>query len=299
MNDSAVRTLAGAPTPQSTISMSNLYGKSNRVSLSINYTASSYIGYNIFINQLSGYTAGKTDLIITVDPGVWLAGGLGVISNNPSDTVKIINRGFITGTGGKGGSWSGLTYTPPFAGTNAIVLSGSSVFVIDNTYGSAWIAGGGGGGAGSPYNLIGGGGGAGGGAGGDSFAQAYGGAGGIIGSAGNNGSYIYGYTGGGGGGRVLPGVGGSTGLGGGAGGGGGSLVAPSDGDFIYGSPGGSANLPGETSPNDGAGGGGGWGASGGSCSTLNGAAGGNAVYLSGASVTFINGDTSRVYGAVG
>jgi len=309
MNDSAVRSLAGVPTPQSTISMSNLYGKSNRVALSLTYSSSTYSTVTVYVSSLSGYSAGRTDLTITVNYGVWLANGLRIVNNNYGDTVKIINLGVIAGTGGNGGSWLPGTYTPPTAGTDAIQLNSAAVFTIDNTYGSAWIAGGGGGGAGSPaasINDVGGGGGAGGGAGGQSGAYLTdGGAGGLIGDYGGVGLYRYGKNGGGGGGRIFPGVGGSgyqqgnnPGTAAGAGGGGGSVVVPSDGDYVYGSPGGSANSPGGSSTIYAGAGGGGWGASGGYSNDYAGAAGGKAVSLNGASLAFVSNDLTRVYGAV-
>jgi hypothetical protein len=52
----------------------------------------------------------------------------------------------------------------------------------------------------------------------------------------------------------------------------------------------------------GSGGGGGWGAAGGSClnagSSGAGAAGGKAVALNGKTVTWVSGNTTRVYGAI-
>ena len=46
------------------------------------------------------------------------------------------------------------------------------------------------------------------------------------------------------------------------------------------------------------GGGGGWGASGGSSPNRAGGAGGRAVFLNGRTVTWVSGNTTRVYGAV-
>jgi hypothetical protein len=303
LGETAVRNLAGVPS--GAISMSSLYGKSNRVSLSITYSSSTYSGSPVLLYSQSGYVAGRTDLTITVDFGVWLAGGLSVFTNNSGDTVTIINRGVIAGTGGTGGFYIFTgDYSPPLTGGIALSLSGPSTFTVDNTYGSAWIAGGGGGGGGGA-GFTGGGGGAGGGVGGQSYrsGDAPGGSGGLIGNAGGNGVIGFGVTGGGGGGRILPGTGGDTsitlGQGGGAGGAGGSYSA-GEGDNFFGGNGGSANNVGANGYgiDPGGGGGGGWGAAGGS-GVFSGAAGGKAVALSSASVTFVSGDTSRVYGAVG
>jgi hypothetical protein len=279
--------------------MNDLHGKSNRVSLSITYSSSVYGGYNVFITSQPGYVAGKTDLTITVDYGVWITQGINVIANDPGDTVTIINRGVIAGQGGNGGGYPDAAT----AGQSALALFGPATFTIDNTYGSAWIAGGGGGGG---AGAGAGGGGAGGGTGGNTTSGA-GGAGGLIGQVGGNGGGFTNNQSGGGGGRILPGVGGALSdasggpYGGGSGGAGGSAYY-GEGDYDLGGVGGSANNVGQNGTlitfNPGGGGGGGWGAAGGS-GVYPGAAGGKAVALSGASVTFVGGDTSRVYGVVG
>jgi hypothetical protein len=297
-----VRTLAGVAS--GAIAMNNLYGKSNRVELSLAYSSSTYSTVTVSVSSLSGYISGKTDLTITVNTGVWLANGLQIINNNYGDTVKIINLGFIAGTGGNGGSYYAFTYYPPSAGSNAIELNSAAVFTIDNTYGAAFIGGGGGGGGGALDDYIGGGGGAGGGSGGNSlFYDATGGSGGLIGSSGGNGAVsIQHYIGGGGGGRIFPGLGGDSNSGGGAGGGGGSYIYANDGDFYYGSGGGGANYSGQQAANNAGAGGGGWGASGGYSGvyggTRMGASGGYAVRLNGASLSFVSNDLARVYGAV-
>jgi hypothetical protein len=299
LNQASVRNLAGVPS--GAISLNNLYGKSNRVSLSVIYSVSEYLGpETVSISSLPGYVAGKTDLTITVNDGIWLAAGLAVICDDPSDTVRIVNRGVIAGSGGSGG---GFPYAAT-AGTNALFLIGPTVFIVDNTFGTAYIAGGGGGGG---AGAGAGGGGAGGGYGGDTTSGA-GGAGGLIGQVGGNGGGFVNNQSGGGGGRILPGVGGALSdvsggpYGGGSGGAGGSANY-GGGDYDLGGVGGSANNVGQNGTlityNPGGGGGGGWGAAGGS-GVYPGAAGGKAIDLSfGASVTFVSGDTSRVYGVVG
>ena len=302
LNQASVRTLAGIPS--GTISMNNLYGKSNRVSLTVTYSISEYLGpETVSVSSLPGYVAGKTDLTITVNNGIWLAGGLAVICDDSSDTVRIVNRGVIAGAGGNGANYEGFVLYPPLAGTNALTLVGPVVFTVDNTFGTAYIAGGGGGGGGGA-DFTGGGGGAGGGAGGKSYTNIYNAQPGLINQVGENGQTTGNRTGGGAGGRILPGTGGNTsitlGQGGGAGGAGGAYIA-GEGDNFYGGNGGSANNVGANGYgiDPGGGGGGGWGAAGG-FGVDPGAAGGKAVDLSlGASVNFVSGDTSRVYGAVG
>lgn len=296
MNASNVRTLFGKPS--GTIAMSDGYGKSNRVAL--NYTfASSTANASLNVSTIGGYSAGTSDITITVNSGVYLYAtstgnyGLTLTGGTTGDTVTLVNNGFIMGQGGNAPSGAG--------GPALNVNIGITSITVNNTNGSAYIGGGGGAGRASvlsgAYNFGGGGGGAGGGNGGPgnypNFNQAPGGAGGGIGAVGGNGSVSYNCCGGinsmggGGGGRIFPGTGGGTGAGGGAGGGGGSAVGG-------GGSGGSSNNAGSGPPNNYAGGGGGgWGASGGG-----GGAGGKAVNLNGKSITWVSGNTTRVWGAV-
>ena len=264
--------------------------------------------------------------------------GLAIGSATSGDTITLVNNGYIIGRGADGTTIdpSGSPNFLAFPGENggpALLLN--FPVTINNTNSSAYIAGGGGSGAGFRRNdsAAAGGGGAGGGFGGtrSNATPSAGGSGGAIGQSGGDAvktspiRYTYG---GGGGGRILPGVGGvvpvvtSTvnpeggyGRGGGAGGTGSYGLANGYGTI--------------------SGGGGGWGASGGasywavnwataayqpsfggggsangnavppnlSRPNLNGpmasgGAGGKAVNLNGNSVTWVSGDTTRVYGAV-
>lgn len=305
INQASYRTLAGVPSGQ--ISLSNFYGKSNRAVISHTF-ASTTANASLNLNSIGGYVAGVSDITVTINSGVYLycstsntataptTPGLNITGGTAGDTLTIVNNGFILGGGGKGGN---VTVNGSAGGP---ALSLSRPATINNTNGAAFIAGGGGGGGGMGQFSGGGGGGAGGGWGGEGA----GGAGGGPGSAGGNGGNGTGSNGlgggaggggcgsgkgagaGGGGGRILPGTGGAGGTSAGA----------------VGGAGGSANNPGGNGslPNGGGGGGGGWGASGGN-STGNssnrvGGAGGRAVQLNGNSVTWVSGNTSRVYGSV-
>lgn len=303
----------GAVPSSGTISIRNFYGTQNRVALSVTY-ASNTANASLNLSGISGYIAGVSDITITVNSGVYLYAtstgnaGLGLTGGTTGDTLTIVNNGFIIGQGGAGG---GVSNVAPTAGGPALSLSLSAT--INNTNGSAYIAGGGGGGA-DGFGSSGGGGGAGGGAGG-AGEEGAGGAGGGVGASGANagaatannpaggggaggggsgiGSNAKGTVkyeaGGGGGGRILPGSGGSAGSG-------------SSGSYRHnGGAGGSANGNGGNSSlinAGGGGGGGGWGATGGSTSSRGGAGGGRAVQLNGRSVTWVSGNTTRVYGAV-
>jgi hypothetical protein len=329
INQASYRTLAGVPSGQ--ISLSNFYGKSNRVALSVTYSSST-ANASLNLSGIGGYIAGGSDITVTINGGVYLYAtstgnpGLNITGGTTGDTLTIVNNGFIMGQGGTGGGTPSLTYIAGTAGGPALSIPINAT--INNTNGSAYIGGGGGGGSfggatgvSPPGANSGGGGGAGGGAGGTaarSNGSAAGGAGGGIGGTGSTGATnANGTTGGGGGGRIFPGTGGAAvststaaifgGNGGGAGGGG--SVSFRKRATVSSGAGGSANNTGGSSSINGtaSGGGGGWGASGGNGGNdvagtfivnASPGAGGRAVQLNGRTVTWVSGDTSRVYGAV-
>jgi hypothetical protein len=323
LNDSAVRTLFGVSS--GAISMSDGYGKSNRVAVTVTLSANT-TNYTLDTAQIPGYQAGTTDVTLVVNSGVYVYAtstanaGLTVAALDAGDTVAIVNNGFIIGMGGTGGTGNTSNGNNGAVGGPALSIL-RNIAVTNNNY----IAGGGGGGAGSGFEFnenngdAGGGGGAGGGTGGGNGGASLGGAGGGPGSTGANGggSGLEGrYGRGGGGGRILPGVGGAGGnggptgtlstvggRGGGAGGGGGGTWYGGDVNGGYnGGAGGSNNSVG-SSVTLSAGGGGGWGAAGGNTTgwgfptvTRIGGAGGKAVNLNGFTATFLV--TGTRYGAI-
>jgi hypothetical protein len=288
------------------ISISNFYGASNRIPVSYTFSASA-ANSSLNVTTIGGYTAGVSDITITVNAGVYLYStgtgtpGLTLTGGASGDTITLVNNGLIMGMGGGGG----LGGPASNGSSGGIALQLGYPTTVNNTSPAAYIGGGGGGG-GSGGNC-GGGGGAGAGAGGTGIGpySTAGGAGGGLGAAGSPapdapttapGGYGRGggagggggnavsagravnYYGGGGGGRIFPGTGGASG-------------GPAAG------AGGSSNNGGGSSPSNG-GGGGGWGASGGSTPSRSGGTGGKAVNLNGQSITWVSGDTTRVYGAV-
>lgn len=154
MNDADVRTLAGVGGSGTVISMNDLRGKSNRVALSITITGNT-TNYNVYTAASSQptYDAGKTDLTLTINPGVIVyststgSSALSVPSSfNPADTVTIVNNGTILGAGGGGGTgvYYGSGYnTNGSPGGPALYVARPVTFTNNNR-----IAGGGGGGAG-------------------------------------------------------------------------------------------------------------------------------------------------------
>jgi hypothetical protein len=304
----------------------------SRPAVSYTYSAST-ANAALNITTLAGYVAGITDVTITVDTGIYIYStsistpALTLTGGSTGDTITLVNKGYIMGMGGKGGG-STAAAAGVLAQTGGTALSLGFNTTVNNTNASAYIGGGGGGGgAGNAMSGavtqrgVAGGGGAGGGAGGDNVwfsgccgttEYKSGGAGGGIGASGANGGIytLNGFNesvGGGGGGRVFPGTGGAGGYytyaasGGTAGGGGASS------NQVGGSGGSGSSAGGSQGGTYGAGGGGGWGASGGTGWTGGGGsgstyaasgAGGKAVALNGKTVTWVSGNTTRVYGAV-
>lgn len=307
MNDAAVRTLAGVGGSGTSWSMSSLYGKSNRKTLSFVYSAST-ANASLNIATISGYVAGISDVTITVNTSVYLYStstgtpGLTLSGGTTGDTLTLVNNGFIMGMGGAGGTLSSRPGAP-----GGIALQLGYPITINNTNPVAYIGGGGGGGYAQGAGGRGGGGGAGGGAGGLAGSSGLaGGAGGGIGASGANGAPApatapgRGGGAGGGGGAYVPPAGRTPDFSG-AGGGGGRIFPGSGG--AGGTPaagaGGSANNAGVggVAGSQSAGGGGGWGANGGTDGFAAGS-GGRAVFLNGRTVTWVSGNTTRVYGAV-
>ena len=241
----------------------------------ISYTyASNTANAALTMSSISGYVAGKSDITITINAGIYLYStstatpGFALTGGATGDTVKIVNNGYIMGQGGTGGS-NGVS-----GGAGGPALSLSFNTTVDNTNASAYIGGGGGGGA---SGTSAGGGGAGGGSPGST---SYG----TTGTPGTPGVAGTGNAGG----RIFPGA-----------------TAPQAGGNGTGAAGGTNNNVGGTTitgrPYDvhytGAGGGG-WGASGGTAYFYAPGAGGKAVALNSKTVTWVSGDTTRVWGAV-
>ena len=319
MNEAAVRTLAGVPS--GAITMNNFYGKSNRVAISRTFTANT-ANASQNLSAIAGYVAGKSDITITINSGIYLYAtstgtpGLNLTGGTTGDTLTIVNNGRIMGMGGSGTN-GGAGVTSPVGGNGGTALSIPINATINNTNASAYIGGGGGAGGGG-YSVVysttisyGGAGGAGGGKGGNSYnsslGTATGGAGGSIGANGSNGGVSGNIGAAGGGGRVFPSTSRTlgpttsgnprlTGLGGSGGGTG--WIGPS---AIVGttSTGGGPNQNGTSSGSSAAAAGGGWGASGElKQAGISNGVGGKAVNLNGKTVTWVSGNTTRVYGAV-
>jgi hypothetical protein len=311
MNDTNVRTVFGIASGQ--IDMNSGHGKAWRKTLTSTFSANT-VTASLDVTTISGYVAGISDITVTINSGIYIwsdstaTPALTLTGGTTGDTVKIVNNGFIMGMGGAGGGGA-PNYSTAENGGPAISLGWHAT--IDNTSAGAYIGGGGGGGGGNSGGIVGGGGGgAGGGAGGFSNQPSgqTAGVGGAIGQIGTNstgtaeGPGQGGGAGGGGGRRYSVRVGGYSFNGASSGGGGGRIFPGVGGAGGLSNDGGSANNPGTAiNPSSHGGGGGGWGASGGPVGSSGGAlggTGGKAVQLNGNGVTWVNNDTTRVYGAV-
>jgi len=284
---------------------------------------------SLSLSGLSGYIAGKSDITVTVNSGIYVyatsTGNYGLSltgSLTTGDTLNLVNNGYIIGQGGSGTQtlYSGSTpsYVQGGAGGPALNLGWtggpSSISITNNSY----VAGGGGAGSYRCGIYGGGGGGAGGGNGGyaPNFSTQTLGVGGGAGQKGTAGktlsgiccvTTLHGGCGGGAGGGGGAGWNGCN-SGGAAGGGGGRILpgcgGPGGAASPYGAPGGpggSSNNVGSVGSGSnpaGGSGGGGWGAAAGNVAYTGqaGGAGGKSINLSGHTITYIT--TGTVWGSV-
>jgi hypothetical protein len=157
MNDAAVRTLAGVGGSGTMISMQDLQNKSNIVVANLTI-ASPTANYTLNTAKVSGYSAGKTQVTLTINSGVFITSdstgsyALTVDTSwNASDTVTIVNNGVIIGRGGNGGNGVGGT-GPANAGSAAgPALLVQRAITMNNL--NRISGGGGGGGAGRGYDF--------------------------------------------------------------------------------------------------------------------------------------------------
>jgi hypothetical protein len=129
------------------IALSNFYGSSNRMIISLTASGNNY---DVFANRGPTYQAGKSDITVTV-PGTVGSANTGsyalLVPNgfNAADTVTLVNNGLIQGAGGAGGGGG----NGPFAGAGG-GGGGSAVYVNRpvTIFNNNTLAGGGGGGGG-------------------------------------------------------------------------------------------------------------------------------------------------------
>ena len=141
-------------------------GGSSRVALSYTIAANT-TNLSISVDSISGYVAGKSDITVTVNAGIYVysvvegSRALNIGRASTGDTVKLVNNGYIVGWGGNGGGLNfydtyycaciGLegyqaSLTTPSAGSVALNYSSLTNTVPLTIENSGYIAGGGGGG---------------------------------------------------------------------------------------------------------------------------------------------------------
>ena len=165
--------------------------------------ASNTANYVLNTAKVTGYVAGKTDVTLTINNGVFVSsastGSYAFTVDNSwtsGDIVKVINNGIIIGDGGNGGNGGGGGGAGSPGGSGGPAILAQYAVAITNNNRVAGGGGGGGGGAGSAGFSLGGGGGGGGigggngGGGGGANENGSPGDGGTLTSAGNGGSGV-------------------------------------------------------------------------------------------------------------
>mgnify|MGYP003640033353 CR=1 FL=1 len=139
------------------IAISNFYNAANRAQLAFTIAANTQ-NYNLFTQASTSpsYSAGNTDITLTVNYGVSVGGTSTYALTVPSaftagDTISITNNGTIIGKGGNGGS-GGVAYlsstrTPGSSGL--VGLNALQVVYPTTITNNGILAGGGGGGGGA------------------------------------------------------------------------------------------------------------------------------------------------------
>lgn len=196
LGDADVRGLIGKASGVSA-SISEWYGASSEIQLTISSNTSNYNVYSAAIISGQGWSPG-TNIRLIINSGVYVyatttsTAAITVDSAIGADVI-IENSGYIMGMGGRGGVSSSNSGSPGGKGINSTLAAGA-LYITNNS--GAYITGGGGGGGAS---ACGGGGGAGGGNGGYGW-NGGGGSGGGLGGNGSAGGYPGGQGGGAGGG---------------------------------------------------------------------------------------------------
>lgn len=139
-----------------------LYGNRKPIQLTI---AANTFNYDVFTNAAPAYTAGQSDIVVTINPGVTVGSTatptyamLVPSAFSPTDTVTIINNGTIQGMGGAGGPGGAVLNDPTGSRPgNAGSTGGNAVFVnrptVITNHGTIAAGGGGGGGGGASAYL--------------------------------------------------------------------------------------------------------------------------------------------------
>ena len=88
------------------VAISQFYGSTNRVAIALTISSTTQ-NYNIYNNRGGSYSAGNSDVTLTVQAIVGSTGSAGLTTGSgwtSGDTIKIINNNQIVGKGRNGGA---------------------------------------------------------------------------------------------------------------------------------------------------------------------------------------------------
>ena len=151
---------AGSIPSSGAIAVSQFYGSTNRVAIALTISSTTQ-SYNIYSNRGGTYSAGNSDVTLTVQAIVGSTGASALDTGSQwtsGDTIKIINNSQIVGKGNAGGA-GGARSGAGSAGTagQAAINLGYPVTIQNNGGFIRGGGGGGGGGAGGSFTQPGGG----------------------------------------------------------------------------------------------------------------------------------------------
>lgn len=135
-----------------------MVGGGGRVLVNITISANTQ-NYVLNTAKATGYQAGVTDVILTINSGIYVGSsttaGIALdvdTSWSSSDTVTIINNGYIVGCGGAGANGVGFSSTFCNGAVGGPALRAQRAVSINNASGT--IGGGGGGGGGGASSSV-------------------------------------------------------------------------------------------------------------------------------------------------
>lgn len=142
------------------VAVSQFYGSTNRVAIALTISSTTQ-NYNIYNSRGGTYSAGNSDVTLTVQAIVGSTGSAGLTTGSgwtSGDTIKIINNNQIVGKGSNGGAGGARSGAGAGGAAGQPAISLSYPVTIQNNGGFIrGGGGGGGGGAGGNYTQPGGG----------------------------------------------------------------------------------------------------------------------------------------------
>lgn len=145
------------------IALGQFYNAANRVSIPITISTNQ-ANYVLNTAKAAGYVAGTSDIVLTINSGVYVSANATNVyalevdtSWAAGDTVTIVNNGFIVGRGGNGGAGAAASngvQNNGAAGSSAGPALRALRQISVNNLGTIGGGGGGGGGGGSQFASV-------------------------------------------------------------------------------------------------------------------------------------------------